>query len=118
MRNFRKLNIWKKAIELTKLIYKITVAFPITEKYGLKSISKERLEVFFDGKVLQLDNFRKLKGYGIPGFSKMTRFRQDKGQLNCAKSFINVIKNGEVSPIPLNEILEVSKISIELSENV
>ena len=37
MRNFRKLDIWKKAIELTKLIYKITVAFPITEKYGLKS---------------------------------------------------------------------------------
>ena len=35
--NFRKLDIWKKAIELTKLIYKITVAFPITEKYGLKS---------------------------------------------------------------------------------
>jgi|TARA_B100001964_G_scaffold144545_1_gene159184 four helix bundle protein len=37
MRNFRKLDIWKKAIELTKLIYKITVDFPITEKYGLKS---------------------------------------------------------------------------------
>ena len=37
MRNFRKLDIWKKAIELTKLIYKITDDFPATEKYGLKS---------------------------------------------------------------------------------
>ncbi|MBT6516163.1 MAG: four helix bundle protein [Candidatus Marinimicrobia bacterium] len=37
MRNFRNLEIWKKAIELTKLIYKITDDFPATEKYGLKS---------------------------------------------------------------------------------
>ena len=35
MRNFRNLEIWKKAIELTKLIYKITDDFPATEKYAL-----------------------------------------------------------------------------------
>jgi predicted dehydrogenase len=35
---------------------------------GHKSFPKERLEVFCGGRVLQLDNFRKLKGYGWPGF--------------------------------------------------
>ena len=35
---------------------------------GSKSFPKERLEVFADGKVLRLDNYRKLKAWGIPGF--------------------------------------------------
>ena len=119
--NYKKLSMLSKSSDTLTISLEFENGSIGTIHYlsnGHKSISKERLEVFFDGKVLQLDNFRKLKGYGIPGFSKMTRFRQDKGQLNCAKLFINVIKNGEVSPIPLNEILEVSKISIELSENI
>ncbi|PZN87107.1 MAG: dehydrogenase, partial [Candidatus Methylumidiphilus alinenensis] len=38
---------------------------------GHKSFPKERLEVFCSGRILQLDNFRKLKGFGWPGFAKM-----------------------------------------------
>ena len=30
---------------------------------------KERLEVFASGKVMRLDNYRKLKAWGIPGFT-------------------------------------------------
>lgn len=37
MRNFRNLDIWKNAIELSKLIYKVTNNFPVEEKYGLTS---------------------------------------------------------------------------------
>ena len=36
---------------------------------GSKSIPKERLEVFASGKVMRLDNYRKLKAWGIPGFT-------------------------------------------------
>ena len=35
---------------------------------GHSSFPKERLEVFCAGRVLQLDNFRRLRGYGWPGF--------------------------------------------------
>ena len=35
---------------------------------GSKSFPKERLEVFCGGSVIQLDNFRKLEGYGWKGF--------------------------------------------------
>ena len=39
---------------------------------GNKSFPKERLEVFCaGGGVLQLDNFRKLRGFGWPGFKTM-----------------------------------------------
>jgi predicted dehydrogenase len=47
---------------------------------GPKSFPKERLEVFAGGRALQLDNFRKLTGFGWPGFGKMNLWRQDKGQ--------------------------------------
>ena len=36
---------------------------------GHKAFPKERLEVFCAGRILQLDNFRKLSGWGWPGFS-------------------------------------------------
>ena len=84
---------------------------------GSKSFPKERLEVFTAGRVLVLDNFRKLTGYGWPGFSKMHLWRQDKGQLSCVKAFLDSIRRGKNSspPIPLDEILEVSEISIKLA---
>jgi predicted dehydrogenase/threonine dehydrogenase-like Zn-dependent dehydrogenase len=82
---------------------------------GSKSFPKEHLEIFASGGVLQLDNYRKLKGFGWPGFNKMNLWRQDKGQFACAQAFLNAISKGENSPIPFEEILEVSRISIELA---
>ena len=82
---------------------------------GSKSFPKERLEVFASGRVLQLDNFRKLTGFGWPGFNKMNFWRQDKGQYACAQAFLKAISNNDKAPIPFEEILEVSRISIELA---
>ena len=84
---------------------------------GPKSMSKERLEIFSNGSVLQLDNFKKLKGYNWPGFKKMNLWLQDKGHHQCIKEFVHSIRNGLDTPIPLNEIIEVSKISIELEKS-
>jgi hypothetical protein len=64
---------------------------------------------------LQLDNFRKLQGFNWPGFKKMNLLRQDKGQYTCVSAFLNALENGKESPIPLDEIVEVSRISIELA---
>ena len=54
---------------------------------GAAAFPKERVEVFGGGRVLQLDNFRRLKGYGWPNFRKMNLWRQDKGQNGCYQSF-------------------------------
>jgi predicted dehydrogenase len=78
-----------------------------------KAFPKERLEVFAGGRVLQLDNFRRLTGFGWPGFSKMNLWRQDKGQKDCATAFVRAVENGGESPIPLDELLEVARVSIE-----
>jgi predicted dehydrogenase/threonine dehydrogenase-like Zn-dependent dehydrogenase len=83
---------------------------------GSKAFPKERLEVFAAGRVLQLDNFRKLQGFGWPGFSKMNLWRQDKGQKACAAAFAKAISAGEPAPIPFDQILEVARVSIEVAK--
>jgi predicted dehydrogenase/threonine dehydrogenase-like Zn-dependent dehydrogenase len=83
---------------------------------GSKAFAKERLEVFAVGRVLQLDNFRRLTGFGWPGFAKMNLWRQDKGQAACASAFIQAIQSGGASPIPLAELLEVARVSIRIEE--
>ena len=83
---------------------------------GDKGFPKERLEVFCAGRVLQLDNFRKLRGWGWKGFSKLNVWRQDKGQAACTQAFVHAVKRGEACPIPLDEVIEVSRVSIEVQE--
>ncbi len=79
---------------------------------GNKSFPKERLEVFTDGRILQLDNFRRLAGFGWPGFTKMNLWRQDKGQIACVAAFVDAVRLGYGPPIPFDELDEVSRISI------
>ena len=82
---------------------------------GHKAVAKVRLEVFCAGKVLQLNNFRSLKGWGWPGFSKMNLWRQDKGNSFCVQAFVDALKNGTKAPIEIDEILESSRISIAVA---
>lgn len=83
---------------------------------GPKAFPKERIEVFAAGRVLQLDNYRNLRGFGWPGFTKMNLWRQDKGQKACAKAFVDALCTSGVAPISIEEILEVSRVSIEISQ--
>lgn len=82
---------------------------------GSKSFPKERLEVFAGGRVLQLDNFRRLTGFGWPGFKSMSLWRQDKGQKACAAAFVHAVEQRAPSPIPFDQILEVSRVAIEVA---
>jgi len=83
---------------------------------GSKAYPKERIEVFAVGRILQLDNFRVLRGFDWPGFKTNRLWRQDKGQRACAREFVNRVKEAGASPIPWNEILEVSRVTIELAK--
>jgi predicted dehydrogenase/threonine dehydrogenase-like Zn-dependent dehydrogenase len=81
---------------------------------GSKAFPKERLEVFASGRVLQLDNYRRLTGFGWPRFKSMNLWRQDKGQKACAAAYLAAIREGREAPIPFAEIVEVSRVSIEV----
>lgn len=81
---------------------------------GSKAFPKERLEVFCANRVLQLDNFRKLTGFAWPGFDKQKLMRQDKGQNACAVAFVKAIESGGTSPIPFEELIEVTRVTFDV----
>ncbi|MBX3303403.1 MAG: bi-domain-containing oxidoreductase [Nitrospira sp.] len=83
---------------------------------GHKAFPKEQLEVFCGGKVLRLDNFRKLRGYGWSKFKKMDLWNQDKGQAACVAAFVDAIRHGTCSPIPWNELVEVTQVTFDIMD--
>ncbi len=83
---------------------------------GGKSFPKERIEVFCENAVLQLDNFIKLRGFGWKGFTKMNLWSQDKGQKNCVNAFMKSVREGGTNPIPEDEIFEIARVSVDIAE--
>jgi predicted dehydrogenase/threonine dehydrogenase-like Zn-dependent dehydrogenase len=83
---------------------------------GNKSFPKERIEALCAGRVLQLDNFRRLTGWGWPGFRRMNLWRQDKGNAACAHAFVEAVRQGGAEPIAFDELLEVTRVSFEVVE--
>lgn len=83
---------------------------------GHASFPKERIEVFCAGRILQLDNFRILRGYGWPSFKTMRLWRQDKGQKQCAAAFLQALAAGKPSPIPFDELIDVARATIDAAD--
>ncbi len=84
---------------------------------GHKRFPKERVEVFCGGRILQLDNFRRLRAFGWPGFKSMKLWRQDKGHAACMAAFAGALTNGLPSPIPFDQIVEVMRATFTASES-
>ena len=80
---------------------------------GASAFPKERVEVFAAGRTMQLDNFVSLRGFGWPGLRRDRSLRQDKGQADCAAAFLSAIKSGGPSPIPAEELFEVSQAALD-----
>jgi hypothetical protein len=46
----------------------------------------------------------------------MNLWRQDKGQRNCAAAFLRAVELGGKAPIGFDQLMEVSRVTIEVSE--
>ncbi len=82
---------------------------------GTKSFPKERIEIFADGGILQIANFRKFKSFLWKGQKDTSLWRQDKGQTQCARALVDAVAKRQPSPIPLDEIFEIAQICIDLA---
>lgn len=80
---------------------------------GHRAFPKERLEVFASGRIIVLDNYRRLTAHGVPGFRGTRSLGQDKGQKACSRAFVEALRSGGPAPVPLHEVLEVSRVAIE-----
>lgn len=84
---------------------------------GSKAYAKERIEVFHQEKTLVIDNWRKLTGYGVKGFSKSSS-SQDKGHFNQFDLLVKSIKEGGEPLIPFESILNTTKASFAAIESM
>ena len=75
---------------------------------GSKSYPKELLEVFSDGRVARMDNFRRTTGYGFKGFKSVRTWRQDKGHAAEFAAFVERVAAGGEPLIPLAELVNVT----------
>lgn len=81
---------------------------------GSRAFPKERLDLFCGGRVIQLDNFRKLRAYGWRGFRGRSAWRQDKGYAAEVAAFLDAVKSGQSAPIPFEQVVETTRVSFDV----
>ncbi|MDA8407839.1 MAG: bi-domain-containing oxidoreductase [Deltaproteobacteria bacterium] len=81
---------------------------------GAKSFPKERIEIFCEGRILQLDNFQSLTGFDWPGFRKISLWKQDKGHKESITRFLNAVRTQTGSPIPFEEIVDITNTTFDV----
>lgn len=84
---------------------------------GAKSYPKERVEVFYQDKVLALDNWRKLEGFGYRNFRRM-KGRMDKGHKAEFLLLNERAVNGGEALIPFESIVNTTKASFACIESL
>ncbi len=82
---------------------------------GVRSFPKERLEVFSEGRVFRINNFRRLEGFGRRARGERT-WLQDKGHNAEMRAFVTAIRTGAESPIAFDSILNTTKATLAVAE--
>jgi predicted dehydrogenase len=79
---------------------------------GAKSFPKERIDCFYDGRTLTIDNWRRLRRHGVNGPLFERNARIDKGQGAQMEAWARTLRSGGEPPIPIDELFEVSRCAI------
>jgi polar amino acid transport system substrate-binding protein len=80
---------------------------------GDSSVAKEYVEIFAAGRVIQLDDFRKLM-VTIQGKTVTTKITQDKGQQALVKAFFETIQHAREAPIAFDQLFAVTAATFEI----
>ncbi|HEX8390998.1 MAG TPA: bi-domain-containing oxidoreductase [Longimicrobium sp.] len=79
---------------------------------GARSYPKERIECFWDGKTVAIDNWRRLQRFGVPGPWWERGRAMDKGHAEELRVWMDAVRGGGAPPIPLDQVWEVSRWAI------
>ncbi len=82
---------------------------------GSNEFPKEQMEIFSDGKVLMLDDYKQLRIHGSNAkgvTSKLT----DKGHMRELETFAETLEKGGEWPIPLWQQLQATEIALQVEE--
>ncbi|HEX3048425.1 MAG TPA: bi-domain-containing oxidoreductase [Bacillota bacterium] len=84
---------------------------------GCNAYPKESLEIFVDGKVLALDDYRELRIFGAKDRGIQGKFI-DKGQKDELIAFAQAIRQGGPWPNPLWQQVQVTEIAFEVERQI
>jgi predicted dehydrogenase/threonine dehydrogenase-like Zn-dependent dehydrogenase len=84
---------------------------------GDKSYPKETLEIYFDNKIIAMNDYEELKGYGIKMANINSKF-PEKGHYEELIIFSQAIKDGTNYPIPLWQIEQATQIGFSVEEEI
>ena len=84
---------------------------------GERGYPKERMEVFADGKVLSLDDYKLLEVAGARG-AGWRSIAQNKGQLEELEALAACLRGGAPWPISLEEQLDATRVSLEVERRL
>ncbi len=76
---------------------------------GARAYPKERVECFWDGKTAAIDNWRRLRRYGVAGPLWERSRALDKGHAEELRRWMAAVRGEQPAPIPLDELFEVSR---------
>ena len=84
---------------------------------GSKKIPKEQMEIYIDGKIIYLNDYKELALFGSNEKGIRSKM-QDKGQHDELIKFGESIKNSDGYPIPLWQLIQATKISFEVEKQI
>jgi predicted dehydrogenase/threonine dehydrogenase-like Zn-dependent dehydrogenase len=86
---------------------------------GNSESGKERMEIFFDGKSIVMNDYLQLQGFGLPKSFDQSSKTQDKGHEALLQEFFTAAQTANSQPpIPYQRILMTTKISLIIDELV
>lgn len=65
---------------------------------GHEKLGKEYMELFFDSKTIVMDDYLKLRGYGLPSWFNESVSTADKGHERLINQFFNALKQEKFTP--------------------
>ena len=84
---------------------------------GNSTLSKERMELFWQGKSIVMDDYQELKGYGLPASFDQTSRTADKGHHELISQFIVQVRAPQFEPpIDYERLLSVTQVCLYLDE--
>jgi predicted dehydrogenase/threonine dehydrogenase-like Zn-dependent dehydrogenase len=85
---------------------------------GDKSVAKERVEIFGEGKTFVLDDFRRAVLYKNGKETRKDLKTQDKGQANLVQSVCAMVRGGTIAPISLEEIAATTRATFRMLDSL
>ena len=86
--------------------------------FGQKSYSRERVEVFSNGMVFEIDNFKKASLFSAKGKKDYNSLGVDRGHKNELVETFSAIKHGNMAPISFKTLINNTLATFGIEESI